>query len=117
MDNSLVCGTIVFESAPPDLSDATIHVRLADTSLADAPSRTISERVLTIPDEGAVTDGIPFQLNDHRPNPSRQYSVSVHIDVDSSGTLNRGDYITTENYPVLTFGRPEYVTIRIQRIE
>lgn len=116
MGDSLVSGTIVFDSARPDLSDATIHVRLEDTSLMDGPSRVVSERLLRVSEEDRPTDGIPFTLRERSPDPRTSYSVSVHVDITSSGTLDEGDYVSTESYPVLTFGHPDRVTVEVRRI-
>jgi uncharacterized lipoprotein YbaY len=113
-----VSGEIVFGlPAPEDLSEAIAYVRLEDTSLADAPSRVVSEQRLTRLHERLTTaDTVPFNLHAPRPDPKSTYSVSVHVDVDGDGKVSRGDYINTESYPVLTFGYASRASIRVRRV-
>jgi uncharacterized lipoprotein YbaY len=113
-----VSGEIVFGlPTPEDLSEAIAYVRLEDTSLADAPSRVVSEQRLTRLQEQLTTAGtVPFNLHAPRPDPKSSYSVSVHVDLDRDGKVSRGDYINTESYPVLTFGHASRASIRVRRV-
>ncbi len=118
MDQPLVHGEIVFEPTPSNLSGAKIYVRLEDTSLADAPSRVVSERVLTdLSARLTEKDSIPFVLYGQQPDPRASYSVSVHVDVRGRGKVSPGDYINTESCPVLTFGYPDRVTLRVRQVK
>jgi uncharacterized lipoprotein YbaY len=118
MEEPLVRGKIVFDPVPEDLSEATVYVRLEDTSLADAPSRVVAEQVLTHVPTRVTTEGtVPFALYGQQPDPRVNYSVSVHVDTHGSGrTIRQGDYINTESYPVLTFGYPTCISMRVQRV-
>ena len=44
-------------------------------------------------------------------------NIRVHIDVDRDGRVSRGDYITMESYPVLTWGHPDRVTVRVREVK
>jgi uncharacterized lipoprotein YbaY len=107
---------IVFDYPQPELSGATVYIRLEDTSLADAASQIVSKQVLADPAEHVTSEGIPFALPGGQTdfNPRRRYSVSVHIDMDSSGDVSYGDYISMESNPVLTFGHSDQVTVHVQ---
>jgi hypothetical protein len=50
------------------------------------------------------------------PDMRARYQVRVHVDVDKDGKVSRGDYITTESYPVLTFGHPSRVRVRVRPV-
>jgi uncharacterized lipoprotein YbaY len=115
---SNVSGEIVFGlPVPEDLSKAIVYVRLEDTSLADVPSRVVSEqRLMRLPERLTSTGTVPFNLHAWRPDPKSTYSVSVHVDVDRDGKVSRGDYINTESYPVLTFGHTGRASIRVQQV-
>ena len=60
----LVRGTIVFESSRPELTGATVYVRLEDVSLADAPAEVVSEQVIGNPAEraSAKRSRLPFLI-------------------------------------------------------
>lgn len=117
MEEPLVRGKIVFDPVPEDLSGATVYVRLEDTSLADAPSRVVAEQVLThVPARVTTNDTVPFTLYGQQPDPRANYSVSVHVDMHSSGKIRQGDYINTESYPVLTFGYPACISVRVRQV-
>jgi uncharacterized lipoprotein YbaY len=118
MKNLRVCGEIVFDPAPPSLSGATVYVRLRDTSLADAPSRVVAEQAMTRveglpPGGGELTFALPLESADAR----RTYTVSVHVDLDNDGRVGPGDFISTESYPVLTFGHPDRVRVRVRPVK
>jgi uncharacterized lipoprotein YbaY len=100
----LVRGTIVFESFRPELTGATVYVRLEDVSLADAPAEVVSEQVIGNPAERASAKGIPFALPGSRTDidSRNRYSTAVHVDMDGTGNVSAGDYISTEINPVLT---------------
>ena len=116
-----VCGTIVFESKPTgDFSNAVIYVRLEDTSVADAPSETVAETELKQLSTELIENGeIPFTLKvQQKLEPRKRYTVSVHVDILGRGhdRINRGDYINTQSYPVLTLGYPTCVDILVHRV-
>ncbi|WP_458209769.1 YbaY family lipoprotein [Haladaptatus sp. NG-SE-30] len=118
MTDPLVSGKIIFEPVTPHLAGATIHIRLEDVSIADKASETISEQTLSdVTDDMIEQDGIPFELYGQLPDDKARYIVSVHVDSNDNGEVSQGDFITTESYPVLTFGNPDSLTVRVQRIE
>jgi uncharacterized lipoprotein YbaY len=112
-----VSGEIHLEPPPADLSGATVRVRLEDTSLIDAAAEMVSEQVIEgLPSQLPAEEGIPFCLSVEAPDPKATYTVRVHVDLDGSGRLKKGDYINMESYPVLTRGHPREVTVRARRI-
>ncbi len=117
MNKPLVHGEIVFDPAPADLSGVKVYIRLEDTSLADGPSRVVSEQVLTdVPARVVAKGSLPFTLYGEQADPRTRYSVSVHVDMQSNGRISHGDYINTESYPVLTYGYPNRITLRVRRV-
>jgi uncharacterized lipoprotein YbaY len=117
MTAPLVTGTIRFESDPPDLTDAVVRVELLDVSRADAPSSVYAATTLTDLPAVDPTEPLAFSLSGPRPDPHRRYAVRVHVDVDRTGDLTPGDYVTTESYPVVTYGHPDRVDVRVRRID
>lgn len=114
----LVKGEIIFDQDARSFSDARIFVRLEEVSLADSPSRVISEQVIESASYVAKSGAsIKFALYGEMPDKHGRYVVSVHVDVDGDGKIGPGDYITMESYPVLTFGYPNQVDVRARWVK
>ena len=113
----LVTGKVVFEKGSRPFSDATVYVRLLDVSRVDAASEIVAESVLRavsldMRNETSFDFSIPGKL----PNPTARYNISVHIDGDNDGKRGKGDYLTTQSYPVLTHGYSDHVVVRVTPI-
>jgi uncharacterized lipoprotein YbaY len=116
-DLSRVSGEILFEEAGGSFSGATVYVLLEDTSLADAPARVVAEEILRdVSHTAGSSTRLPFALSGVIPDERSRYSVRVHVDVDGDGQVSRGDFITMESYPVLTFGNPDQVTVKVKEL-
>jgi len=97
-DRASVFGTVGYRHRMALPADAVVTVSLQDTTLADAPARTVGET--TIETKGAQVP-IPFRI-DYDPagiDPSHVYSVRATITADG-GLL----FTSTTPYPVLTRG-------------
>ena len=105
-----VACTIVAEAPLPPR--AVVRVAVEDVSLADAPARTVAERVLPA---GSVGPG-PVRLTVAPVDPRTHYAVRVHVDTDGSGTVSRGDLLSTASHPVLTFGHPAAVRVPLRPV-
>jgi uncharacterized lipoprotein YbaY len=114
--DSIVEGEIHF---PPDAAfvGATVHVRLQDVTLADGPARTVAEQTIpNVSHPGSSGGTVAFSLRAGRFDMRARYVVRVHVDVDRDGRVSRGDYISTESYPVLTLGHPNRVIVRVRSV-
>ena len=117
MSKPLVSGEIQFYQPPRLPSDAKAYVQLLDVSAADAPSRIIAEQVLTgISQKASSGQSIPFDLYGTIPDERGSYIISAHVDVDGDGKISSGDFITMQSYPVLTFGYPNRVSVRVKKV-
>lgn len=117
MASAAVRGEIRF-ATPPDLPpEAKIYVRLLDTSMADAPAVLVAEQVLRESVEEVNRSGkVSFRLRGGPIDASRDYTVSVLVDVDDDGRVGHGDFINTQSYPVLTRGHSDSVSIQVERV-
>ena len=114
---SLVTGKVVFDKGSQPFSDATVYVRLVDVSRVDAASEIVAERVLRAVSLDMRTEtSFAFSIPGKLPSQTARYNISVHIDVDNDGKLSKGDYFTTQSYPVLTHGYPDHVVVRVTPI-
>lgn len=114
---SRVTGRVVFGPDARPFSGATVRVQIEDVSLADAAAQILTEQVIhniSYTPDSAVE--VPFALAAGRTDERRDYVVRVHVDLNGDGQIQPGDYISTESYPVLTYGRPRDLTVRVHRV-
>lgn len=118
MSKPVVKGEIKFGERPDLPASAKTYVRLLNTSLADAPSSVVAEQVIDYIASG-VSKGekVAFVLEPNSIDERDSYSVSVLVDIDGDGKISKGDYISMQAYPVLTYGHPSEVTIEVKQIE
>jgi uncharacterized lipoprotein YbaY len=114
----IVDGEIRLSDDAGAFHNATVRVTLADVTRADAPSRTVAEETIRNVSHGGGPGGVvPFRLQLESPDPRTRYAVRAHVDVNGDGHVSRGDYISMESYPVLTFDAPSRVSIRVRPVE
>lgn len=114
----LVTGEILFAQEAHSFSGATVYVRLEDVSLADAPARVVAEQVISdLSYEAGSQAKLEFRLDGEIPDERASYSVCVHVDLNGDEKVSRGDYISMESYPVLTFGYPKQVSVRVHEVK
>jgi len=81
--------------------DVTVHVRLLDVSCVDAPSETVAAETL----HGVSLDGREVKASSAfalvaEVATDRSYTLTAHVDVNGTGKVECGDYLTTESVPV-----------------
>jgi uncharacterized lipoprotein YbaY len=117
-DNILVKGIIVFEEHIKPISEATIHIRLEDVSLQDAPSKLIVEQVIrNVSYDNTDHQKIEFVVYGNIVDIRARYSISVHVDVDNDDRIGKGDFITMQSYPVLTQGYPDNLLVNVKEVK
>lgn len=109
---STVQGRILIP-ADADFSNATAYVKLEDVTLAGAPADVIATQTIN---NVSADDSPRFKLENTSINERNRYNVRVHISVDGDSSYQAGDYLSTENYPVLTEGNPSSVDVAVTKI-
>jgi putative lipoprotein len=96
---------------PPAGADLVVELR--DTSIADAPSVTLAtvRRALPSGDEPAAE--IDLDVDDAMIDPRASLTVFAQCIADSSRGRTKGDWITTESYPVRPGDRDELQSTEI----
>jgi uncharacterized lipoprotein YbaY len=115
---SLVQGEILFSKEFGSFSGATVNIYLEDVSLLDAPAKIVAKQVITNLNHSMGTESreafaIQGEITDIRAS----YSISVHVSLHGDEQIHRGDYTSTESYPVLTFGYPNQVLVRVTEVK
>ena len=114
----LVKGKITFEEETPPFTNATIYVRLEDITDADTASKVVANYVQRdVAFDPRTTSELLFSLAGDPPDPQANYAVRVHIDIDGDGKVSRGDLISMESYPVITFGHPSEVSVVVRQVK
>lgn len=111
-------GTIDFVGVNSPISDAMLYIRFEDISRPDLGTRVTSERV--IPDfttEAEDPGRYRYVIQYTEPRPYGQYNIAVHLDVDNSGDVNPGDYVTTARYPFIGKTPPNRINVRANEVE
>jgi putative lipoprotein len=109
-------GTIEFQGVQEPAPNATIHVRVQETGRSDAPAVTVAEAVLRDVSIVPGAQSTPFTVRGIPRNARAHYSVRVHVDVDGSGVVSRGDYVSTQSYPFQTSSEPAVVKIAVRPV-
>lgn len=117
MSTQIVSGELTFDPNIRLPSGAKARVALLETSRADAPAQVITEKVIT-EIAALVNRGrpVPFVLPGVVTDQRGSYTVSVHVDLDGDGQVGEGDFITMQSYPVLTYGNPSRVSVRVKEV-
>jgi Type III secretion system lipoprotein chaperone (YscW) len=105
----VACVIVTDEPLPPG---AVVRVVVEDVTMADIPARTVAERVLPARSVGPG----PVLVSVAEVDPRVHYAVRVHVDAERSGSVSRGDLVSTAAHPVLTFGHPSSVRVPLQRV-
>lgn len=112
----LIKGEVIFEEER-SFSKATAYIRLEDVSRTDAPSKVITEQLIhDVSYEAGSHAKLEFRLYGQIPDKRASYAIYVYLDLDGDGQVGHGDYISMESYPVLTFGYPDRVSVRLREV-
>jgi hypothetical protein len=82
----------------------------ARVTVDDAPAQTVAERRVPVRD---TTAPLETALDVPEIDDSAHYNLRVHVSPSGAerSRVKRGDVISTQSYPVLTFGNPDAVIV------
>lgn len=116
----LLTGEIVIGNINRSFKNASIHIYLEDVSLLDREAKVVVEKTIqSVSCENGTKKQLQFVIHqekikiDQRAN----YSIRVHIDLQNNKIINKGDYLTMQNYPVLTFGSPNSIIVHVKEVK
>ncbi|MCC6176305.1 MAG: YbaY family lipoprotein [Chloroflexi bacterium] len=113
----LVTGDVVLPPGSPAFRDATLHVQLRDTSRADARSAVVANEVRNGISHTSGCTRLPFALRVPTGLDSRAtYLLHVHVDLNGSGKIESGDFITMASHRVPLDRRQVRVDVDVGRV-
>lgn len=111
-------GTIEFVGATEPVEGETLYIRLEDLSRPDLGKRRITERMIpNFSTEASDPGRFRYVINYQEPRPFGEYAVEVHLDVDGSGEIDRGDYVTTAKYSFTGHSPSKRMNVRMTEVE
>lgn len=113
----LVKGELTFEEDAPPFTGATMYVYLENITVADIAAEVIDYYVEQNVSFDPKTTILSFAMAGKALDPRASYAVRVHIDIDGDGKVSQGDFISTQSYPVITFGHPGKVSILVRQVK
>lgn len=113
-----VRGRIALPPEIPLERARAVRIQVEDTSRLDAPSIVVAEQCLEDIDLESAAE-VPYCVDvpDDAVEVGKRYSVRVHVDVNGTGDVTTGDYVSTAAYPVLAGDDcTDDVTITVRRV-
>ncbi|MCY4530259.1 MAG: hypothetical protein OXD46_14665 [Chloroflexi bacterium] len=115
---STIRGTIEFVGATEPIAGESLYIRLEDLSRPDLGKRRITERMIpNFSTESSDPGRFRYAIDYQEPRPFGDYGVEVHLDVDGSGEVDRGDYVTTATYSFTGHSPSRRVNVRMNEVE
>ena len=111
-------GTIEFIGASEPVTGETLYIKLVDLSRPDLGKRLITERVIpNFSTEASDPGRFRYAIDYQEPRPFGEYAVEVHLDVDGSGEIDRGDHVTSAKYSFLGHSPAKRISVRMTEVE
>ncbi len=112
---SYLTGNLLFDGSIQVSKIATIKIIIDDVTITDASEKVYEKAIEFDRDSLPLFKYLPFELKDFEHEPSRRYELSAHMDMNNSGKIESGDYITTQSHPVVT--ALEDIDVQLSRVE
>lgn len=95
---------------------AQLTIRVLDVSRADAAATPVAELIMPWSAEAGASGDTRFALDVPLLDPRSNYALSAHIDVNGSGEVSAGDYLTTTHIGVTEQDTHRVVDVPVQAI-
>lgn len=97
----VLTGTVSFAEENISFFNATAYVKIMDLSIADPSSRVVAEqKISNLSINNGTNNAFQYLVPTSKLEEGKEYSLSVHIDVDGDGTISEVDYIIIQHYPL-----------------
>ena len=114
----LVRGEVILSPELTSFDRATVYIYLENVSHQDAPATIVAQQTIAEVSHSIGTENrVEFTLIVKEIDPQANYSVRVHVSLQSDRQIQAGDYISTETYPVLTHGFGDRVSVGVVKLK
>lgn len=109
---------LCFSKIPCAFDDATVIVRVEDSSRADAAAELICEhRFAGVSRTSGDTDPLPLVIDVPASERLAHCTLRVHVDIGSTGEVKRGDHVSTQSYPLPMGESPRHLAVSVFPVE
>ena len=99
----LLSGTAIFPENPKLTEKSVIRLIFEDITTIKLGAIRIAEKQVEFdPNDIAVFKYLHFDFRDFDIDENRKYLLSMHVDKNGNGTIEKGDFITKEAYSVVS---------------
>jgi len=114
-DQFSISGSINFPSDAQTFSGAKLMIRLEAIGMMDAAAQVVAQATQQ---NVSYQAHLPFVLRGTLPESEdhTRYNVRVHISLDGSDDISKGDYLTKQSYTVLQDSTSEELTVEVERV-
>jgi uncharacterized lipoprotein YbaY len=111
-------GEICFSKIYASFTNATISIKIENVSHADAVARVIFEHHLTGVSRSPDNHGpVPFVISFQETEPLSHCSLRIHVDVNATGEVTLGDYVSTQNYLLNNNSSPIHLQVIVYPVK
>lgn len=97
-------------------SGARATIRLVEVGRADAPAVPVAETSFLVEPGPGGEQAVAFDLETPDLDPRLTYAVQVHVDVNGSGEVSVGDYLTTQHVGVTAAEGSRVLDVPLERV-
>lgn len=99
---SYLTGNILFDGDIKVSDKTTINISIEDVTISGEKTPLLEKNLVFDPSSLPIFRYLPFELKEFELEQGRSYRLSAHVDVNSTGSIDPGDYLTKRDYPVVT---------------
>lgn len=102
-------GVVKIAGSDIPTQSATLRIYVEDTARIDARATVIAQSATPL---SQLAPTMPFDLTCREPLAQERLMVRVHLDMDNSGEVSSGDFVSTAAHPA----SPNPTEISVQRV-
>ena len=110
---SYLTGNILFDGSIDIPQTAALKIAIEDVTTSNVEK--VYEKAIDFDAQTlSLFKYMPFELKDFEHDPTRSYQLSAHVDKGNTGSVEDGDYVTTDSYPIVT--ALEEINLQLARV-
>lgn len=110
----LLTGNAIFPEDPMLDDSSVVRLYLEDITTSKVGVIRVAEETVSFDSSLSIFKYLTFEFGGFDLDPSRQYRLGMHVDKNGNGKVEPGDYVTKDEYPILT--GLEEISIQLARV-